>query len=62
MQMEYIIRITETLSRQISVQSTSVEKAYQTVMDLYKKEKIVLDYSDFVCVDFSEEVPVYNSN
>lgn len=51
--MEFIIEVTETLSRQIRVQSTSVKEAYQTVIDLYRKEEIVLDSSDFVCSEFS---------
>ena len=41
------IRITETLSRIVTVDSASVEDAVNIVEDMYKNEDIVLDYSDF---------------
>ena len=52
--MEYNFEITETLSKQIAVQSSSVEEAYRIVKGLYENEKIILDASDFIEVDICE--------
>ena len=52
--MEYNFEITEMLSKQIAVQSSSVEEAYRIVKELYNDEKIVLDASDFIDVDICE--------
>jgi len=41
------IRITEILSRVITLDALSVEEAILKAKDLYKEEKIVLDYTDF---------------
>lgn len=50
--MEYEFEITETLSRQIKIQSFSAEDAYRSLKELYRKEAIVLDASDFIDVEF----------
>ena len=52
------IRVTEILSRVITVDSLSIEDAIATVEDMYKNEEIVLDYSDFnndVLIEKKEE-------
>jgi len=45
--MQINIKITETLSRIISINSLSIEDAITTVEKMYKNEDIVLDYADF---------------
>ncbi len=45
--MQIDVRVTETLSRVIAVDSLSIEDAIATVEDMYKNEDIVLDYGDF---------------
>lgn len=52
--MEYNFEITETLSKQITVQSSSIEDAYRIVKSLYESEEIILDASDFIEVDICE--------
>ena len=41
------IKITEVLSRDISINAESVDEAIQIVHNMYRKEEIVLDYADF---------------
>lgn len=41
------ITITETLSRTISIDAVSVDEAIDCVKEMYRKEEIILDYSDF---------------
>ena len=41
------IKITEVLSKIITIDSSSVEEAIGIVEDMYRNEEIVLDYSDF---------------
>ena len=50
--MEYKFEITETLSKQTIVQAPSLLEAEEIVRSRYKDESIVLDASDFVCVEF----------
>jgi hypothetical protein len=45
--MQIDIRITEILSRIITVNVASLEDALMIVEDMYRKENIVLDYTDF---------------
>lgn len=51
--MEYKFEITEVLSRQMTVQSSSLQEAERIVRSRYRQSDIVLDDSDFVCVDFT---------
>lgn len=44
--MEYQVTITETLSRVLRINSTSAEAAEEKARELYRKEEIILDYSD----------------
>jgi hypothetical protein len=56
--MQVDIRITETLSRVITIDSLSIEDAIITVENMYKNEEIVLDYSNFnddVLIEKKEE-------
>jgi hypothetical protein len=56
--MQVDIKITEILSKVITINSLSVEDAIITVEDMYKNEEIVLDYSNFnddVLIEKKEE-------
>ena len=46
------IEVQEFLARVVEVKANSIQNATSKVSDLYKKEKIVLDYNDFVKVEF----------
>lgn len=51
---EYVIEIKEILSELVKVEANSFEEALADVEQKYYSGKIVLDYSSFDCVDFSE--------
>lgn len=51
---EYTIEIKENLSELVKVEANSFEEALSKVKEKYYSCKIVLDYSSFDCVDFSE--------
>ena len=46
------IEIQEFLARVVEVQAENKPEAFSKVNELYKKAEIVLDYNDFVEVDF----------
>lgn len=50
--MKYLVEIEEVLSRQIEIEANTVNEAISIAEDDYRKEKIVLDASDFIDVDF----------
>ena len=50
--MDYQVTIKEQLIRKVLVESASAEEAEAAVIARYKAEDIVLDYSDFMGVDF----------
>ncbi len=45
--MQIDIKVTEVLSRIVTVDTLSVEEAVDMVENMYKNEDIVLDYDDF---------------
>lgn len=49
---KYKIEITETLQKVVEVEADSEREAEQKVKAMYKNEGIVLDYNDFVNLDF----------
>ena len=51
--MNISVEITETLSRTIRLKALSSEQAVEKIRQLYRKEIIVLDSNDFICVDFN---------
>lgn len=51
----YKILVTETLARIIEVNASDLSEAYEKVETMYDKSEIVLDYNDFVDVDFRNE-------
>lgn len=46
------IKIEETLSEVIEIQAENSSEAISKVRELYKKSEIVLDYNNFVGVEF----------
>lgn len=50
--MIYEVYITETLCRTEQIDAASKEEAIAKARDAYDKEEIVLDYHDFIDVDF----------
>jgi len=51
---KYKIEIKETLTRIVTVEASDEEYARKIVKDMYHDEEIVLDYGDFVCVEFNK--------
>lgn len=45
---KYLVEITETLQKQITIRANSREEAEQKVKEKYRNEEIVLDESDYV--------------
>lgn len=52
-QKKYQVEIAETLQRIIEVKADSPEDAIQKIRKKYMDSEIVLDYSDYIDVDFS---------
>ena len=52
MNKEFKIEITETLVKQVSVRANNKYEALEKAKEMYSKEQIVLDYSDFYDNDF----------
>jgi RecA-family ATPase len=50
---KYKIEITETLQRVEEVHCKDFEEALEKIFNLYRKEEIVLDWNDFVGVEFN---------
>lgn len=46
------IEVQEFLARVVEVKAKNVQEAFSRVNEQYKKEEIVLDYNDFVDVNF----------
>lgn len=49
---KYLVEITETLQKQITVLANSREEAEQKVKERYKNEDIILNENDYVDTDF----------
>lgn len=52
-QKEYIVYITETLQRKVIVKANNDSKALDQVIDQYNNGEIVLDYNDYLDVEFN---------
>jgi len=52
---KYKVRVTELLSRVIEVEAESYNVADDVVREMYDAELIVLDETDFLDVDFTDE-------
>lgn len=49
---KYLIEITETLQKQITVNAKNREAAEQIIKQKYKNQEIILDESDHISTDF----------
>lgn len=49
---KYLVEITETLQKQITISANSREEAEQKIRERYKDEDIVLNEKDYVNTDF----------
>lgn len=49
---KYLVEITETLQKQITITANSREEAYQKAKEKYRNEEIVLNESDYVDTEF----------
>lgn len=50
--MKVKVEIREYLQRTVEVEALDMDDAYSIVRELYRKEKIVLDSSDYICTEF----------
>ena len=50
---KYLVKITETLQKQITITASSREEAEQKVKEKYRNEEIVLDENDYVDTVFT---------
>ena len=50
---EFRIEIVETICRVVTVEAPSIEEAMAKVKDDYNNAEIVLDYDDFLDVEFN---------
>lgn len=55
---EFQIEIKEILSRVETIQADTLGEAIDKAMELYDKQQVVLDYSDFKGVDY---IPIMNN-
>ena len=51
---EYKIEIVETLVRIVTVEANSFDEAHDKVVSDYNNAEVVLDYDDFLTVEFNE--------
>ena len=49
---KYKLEITETLQKIVEVEAKNEREAEQIVKEMYNNEDVVLDYQDFVDIDF----------
>ena len=52
--------IKELLSRKIEIKANSIDEAYEKVKEMYEKEEIVLDDSDYINTRIVHEYDVKN--
>lgn len=49
---KYKVEITETLQKTVEVEADNKEDALHKVMKMYKNAEVILDYNDFIDLDF----------
>ena len=54
-QKEYIVYITETLQRKVIVKANNDSEALDQAIDQYNNGEIVLDYNDYLDVEFNSK-------
>lgn len=61
---KYLVEITETLQKQITVSANSREESEQKIKERYKNEDIILNENDYVDTDFHviKETRIMNHN
>ena len=52
---EFVVYITETLQKKVIVEATNDSEALDQVIDQYNNGKIVLDYNDYLDVEFNSK-------
>lgn len=52
---EFIIYITETLQKKVIVKANDINEALDQVIDQYNDGEIVLDYNDYLDVEFNSK-------
>ena len=50
---EFVVYITETLQRKVIVEANNDNEALNQVVDQYNNGEIVLDYNDYLDVEFN---------
>lgn len=50
----YKIKIQETLSKTVEIEANTIDEALQIAQQSYQNEEIVLDWGDFVLVEFNK--------
>lgn len=50
---EFVVYITETLQRKVVVEANNDNEALNQVVDQYNNGEIVLDYNDYLDVEFN---------
>jgi len=51
--MQYIVKIVETLDKEINIDAATQDEAFDKVLQLYRNSEIVLDSNDFTGVEFN---------
>ena len=49
---KYVVYVTETLQRKVIVEAKSLTEAEEKAQEAYENEKIILDYNDYLQVEF----------
>ena len=52
---EFIVYITETLQRKVIVEANNDSEALDQVIDQYNNGEIILDYNDYLDVEFNSK-------
>ena len=52
---EFVVDITETLQRKVIVEANNDSEALNQVIDQYNNGEIVLDYNDYLDVEFNSK-------
>lgn len=60
--MKFIVEITETLQKQIEVETNSQDEAYAKVKEDYKNGKIILDETSYIDTEFDVRKKVKSKN
>ena len=59
---EFVVYITETLQKKVIVKANNDSEALDQVIDQYNNGEIVLDYNDYLDVEFNSKEKSYKKN